>query len=75
MSDYIYDGITGRQLAWVHDGALFSVETGQKFASVRNGELYSLGGERLGLHLQSLGAVGAETPEAFLQLLGTTSVT
>jgi hypothetical protein len=69
MSDYIYDGITGHQLAWIHDEALFSVETGQKRAIVRDGELCSLDGERLGLHLRSLGAVGEETPLAFLRLL------
>jgi hypothetical protein len=70
MSDYIYDGITGRQLAWIHDGALFSVETGQIRAIVHDGELCSLDGERLGLHLRSLGAVGEETPLALLRLLG-----
>jgi hypothetical protein len=69
MSDYIYDGITGRQIAWVHDGALFSVESGQKRATVRDGELCSLDGERLGLHVRSLGAVGEETPLDFLRLL------
>ena len=69
MSDFIYDGITGRQLAWVHDSALFSVETGQKRATVRHGELCSLDDKRLGLHLRSLGAVGEETPEAFVRLL------
>jgi hypothetical protein len=74
MSDFIHDGVTGRQLAWIHDDELLSAETGQKCATVRDGELYSLDGERLGLHLQSLGAVGEETPEAFLRLLGTTSV-
>jgi hypothetical protein len=47
MSDFIYDDITGRQVAWLHDGALFSVETGQKRATVRDGELCSLDGKRL----------------------------
>jgi hypothetical protein len=70
MSDHIWDGITGRQLAWIDKGVLFSVETEQECATVRDGELYSLKGERLGLHLQSLGAVREETPEAFLRLLG-----
>jgi hypothetical protein len=70
MSDFIYDGITGRQLAWIHDGALFSVETGKKRATVHDGELCSLDGERLGLQLRSLGALGKETPLAFLRLLG-----
>jgi hypothetical protein len=70
MSDYICDGITGHQLAWIHDGALFSVETGQKRAMVRDGELCSLDGERLGLHLRSLGIVGEKTPLALLRLLG-----
>jgi len=74
MSDFIHDGIGGRQLAWINNDELFGAETGQKFATVRDSELYSLNGERLGLHLQSLGAVGEETPEAFLRLLGTTSV-
>jgi hypothetical protein len=70
MSDFIYDGITGRQVAWIHDGALFSVETGQERATVRDGELCSLDGKRLGLHLRSLGAVGEETPITLLRLLG-----
>jgi hypothetical protein len=73
MSDFIHDGISGRQLAWIDNDELFSAETGQKFATVRDGELYSVDGERLGLHLEFLGAVGEETPEAFLRLLGTTS--
>jgi hypothetical protein len=72
MADFIHDGITGRQLAWIdNDGVLFSAETGQKCATVRDGELYSMNGERLGLNLQSLGAVGEETPAAFLRLIGT----
>jgi hypothetical protein len=41
------------------------VETGQKRATVRDGELCSLDGERLGLHLRSLGSVGEETPLAY----------
>ena len=70
MSDFIYDGISGRQLAWIDNDELFSAESGQKFATVRDGELYSLDGERLGLHLRSLGLSGEKTPPAFLRLLG-----
>ena len=70
MSGFIHDGISGRQLAWIDNDELFSAETGQKFATVRDRELYLLDGEKL----QSIGAVGAETPDAFLRLLGTTSV-
>jgi hypothetical protein len=73
MSDFIHDGITGRQLAWIDKDVLYSVETGEKCATVRDGELYSLNGERTGLYLQSLGAVGKETPPAFLRLLETSS--
>jgi len=73
MSDFIYDGITGRQLAWIdNNGVVFNVD-GQKRMTARDGELYSLDGERLGLHLRSLGALGKETPPIFLRLLRATS--
>jgi hypothetical protein len=69
MSDYIWDSITGRQLASIENGVV-SNEAGQKCMLARDRKLYSLDGERLGLHLRSLGAVGEETPRAFLRLLG-----
>jgi hypothetical protein len=68
MSDYIWDGVTGRQLASIENGVVLN-EAEQKCAMVRGRELYSLDGERLGLYLQSLGAVGEETPSAFMRLL------
>jgi hypothetical protein len=57
------------QLAWIDNGVVFN-ETKQECMLVRDGELYSLDGERLGLHLRSLGVSGEETPPAFLRLLG-----
>jgi hypothetical protein len=56
MTDFVWDA-KGKQIAWIdrnHD--VFSVATKEKFATVRNRELYSLQGERLNLHLQSLHA-------------------
>ena len=57
------------QLAWIDNGVVFN-ETKQECMLVRDGELYSLDGERIGLHLRSLGVCGEETPPAFLRLLG-----
>jgi hypothetical protein len=57
------------QLAWIDNGVVFN-ETKQECMLVRDGELYSLDGESIGLHLRSLGVCGEETPPAFLRLLG-----
>jgi hypothetical protein len=63
---HIWDRNTGRQLAWIqNDRDVYSVETGKKFATVRDRELFSLQDEPLNLHLQDLhgqgvGQVGKE---------------
>jgi hypothetical protein len=69
MSDFIWDGITGQQLAWINNGGVFSVTTKQKVARVRDGELYSVKGERLNLRLQHRGCPPGPTLAAFEELM------
>ncbi len=51
----IYAADTGECIAWIKNGdELYSVASRRKFATIRNGELYSLTGEPLGLTLADL---------------------
>ena len=52
----IWDRETGKQIAWVENGHdVYSLATERKFATVReNGNLYSLDGHFLNVHLQNL---------------------
>jgi hypothetical protein len=55
MNEAIWDRKTGKQLGWVADGRdVFSAATKQKFATVREGNLYSLTGKPLNLSLELL---------------------
>jgi len=51
----IYEKATGKPIAWIKNGdELYGVTTRQKFAVLKNGELYSLTGAPLGLTLAVL---------------------
>jgi hypothetical protein len=53
------------QIGWIVNGDVFSVATKQKFATLdENGNLYSLDGQSLNLHLETVnggGRIGAES--------------
>jgi len=75
MREAIWDKTTARQLAWVDDGMLFDLATEKRVGTMRDGALYSLGGE-LVCHLEIAGQVhepGSKTPDAFLELLKSAS--
>jgi hypothetical protein len=57
----IWDRQTGKQIAWVeNDHDVYSLATERKFATVReNGNLYSLDGQFLNVHLENLDAGGS----------------
>jgi hypothetical protein len=53
---FIWDHETGKQMAWIDDNdAVFSAKTGEKVATTRDGQLYSLEGEPLKIYLRSEG--------------------
>jgi hypothetical protein len=67
MGDSIWDD-SNVQIAWTdNNDNVFSVATKEKIATVRNGELYSLQGEPLNIHLQSRG-VGVGNADALRRL-------
>ena len=71
MNDHIWHE-NGTQLAWVHNGEVFSAATKQKVALVRGDKVLSLEGESLNLFLQPSGLVRGQkggTPTVFLKLL------
>jgi hypothetical protein len=73
MADYVWDRLTGKQLAWINDGIMFCAATGQQIATVRDGQLHSIEGELLKLYLTELNSNPSENklvPEAFKRLLG-----
>lgn len=53
------------QIGWIENGSIFSVATKQKFAVLdENGNLYSLDGQALNLHLETVnggGRIGVES--------------
>ena len=53
------------QIGWIENGCVFSVATKQRFATLdENGNLYSLDGQSLNLHLETVnggGRIGAES--------------
>jgi hypothetical protein len=54
-SGFIWDRKTGEQIAWIKDEIdVYSVATEQPFAKLLGGELYSLSGVLLNVHLESL---------------------
>jgi hypothetical protein len=55
MSDFLFDK-HGQNFAWIENGRkVFDVETKRQFATVgENGNLYSLNGEFLNMHLRDL---------------------
>jgi hypothetical protein len=54
MGDPIWND-KGNQIGWVENGRdVFSVETMRKFATTRDGQLFSLQGEPLDFHLTNL---------------------
>jgi hypothetical protein len=71
VRDFIYDD-QGACVARIVDGEVFSETSKQRIATIRDGNIYALGGELVG-HLQGAGFVrkeGDSTPEAFTRLLG-----
>jgi hypothetical protein len=55
MTSFIWDRQSGKQIAWIkNDHDVYSVVTKRKFATVRDGKLYSLSGEFLNVHLDNL---------------------
>lgn len=74
MSDFIYDD-KGKCVAWIVGGEVFSEASKQKIATIREGNVYGLGGELIG-HLEGAGLVRGEgnfTAEAFTKLLNSAS--
>jgi hypothetical protein len=75
-SGYIWAGKD--QIGWIKDGHVFSVATQLKFATLDdNGNLYSLDGQSLNLHLETVnggGRIGSESDshavERFKSLAG-----
>jgi len=65
-SGFIWAGAD--QIGWIENGCVFSVLTKQKFATLdENGNLYSLDGQSLNLHLETVnggGRIGAESHSA-----------
>jgi hypothetical protein len=56
MTDFVWDA-KGMQIAWIdRNHSVFSVVTKEKFATVRDRELYCLQGRPLNLRLQTLDA-------------------
>ena len=52
---------SGEQIAWIeNDHDVYSVVTKRKFATVRDGKLYSLSGEFLNVHLDNLHSESAD---------------
>jgi hypothetical protein len=71
MTDFIYDD-QGKCVAWIVNGDVFSEATGQKIATIREGNIFDFGGTLVG-HLQDAGLVrkdGNSTPPEFTRLLG-----
>jgi hypothetical protein len=64
MREAIWDKTTGDQLGWVEDGDVFSCETENKIATMRDGNLYSLTGELLDMSLQLLESAGGGERQA-----------
>jgi hypothetical protein len=61
--DQFYLGLakSGEQIAWIeNDHDVYSVVTKRKFATVRDGKLYSLSGEFLNIHLDNLHSENAD---------------
>jgi len=70
MSDYLYDE-HGHQFAWIENGRdVFDNKTREKFATVGgNGNLYSLKGEFLNIHLENNNGGGrVSTPNTVVTL-------
>jgi hypothetical protein len=70
MSDFIYDD-QGKCVAWIVHGDVFSEATGQKIATMRDGNIFDFNGSLVG-HLQEAGLVrkeGDSTPPEFTRLL------
>ena len=63
-SGFIWDD-SGNQIGWIEDDKVFSVATKLQFATLdESGTLYSLNGQSLNLHLETVnggGRVGAES--------------
>lgn len=65
MAGFIWDRKSGEQIAWIeNDHSVCSVTTKRKFATERNGELLSLDGHSLNLHLENLHDGGANLVSA-----------
>jgi hypothetical protein len=61
----IYETATGKPIAWIKNGdELYSVPTRQKFAILKNDELYSLTGAALGLTFADLN----DDPDALAEI-------
>ena len=61
MTSFIWDRQSGKQIAWIeNDHDVYSVVTKRKFATVRDGKLYSLSGEFLNVHLDNLYSESAD---------------
>jgi hypothetical protein len=70
MSDFIYDD-QGKCVAWIVGDEVFSEATGQKIATIRDGNIFDVNGRLVG-HLQDAGLVrkgGDSTPPEFTKLL------
>jgi hypothetical protein len=58
MTSFIWDRRSGKQIAWIeNDHDVYSVVTKRKFATVRDGKLYSLSGEFLNRKDRELAAI------------------
>jgi len=61
MTRFIWDRQSGKQIAWIeNDHDVYSVVAKRKFATVRDGKLYSLSGEFLNVHLDNLYSESAD---------------
>jgi hypothetical protein len=70
MNDYLYDA-HGQQFAWIENGRdVFDNKTREKYATVgENGNLYSLKGEFLNIHLENINGGGSTSnPDTVVKL-------